>query len=129
MGFKELLKAKSLREYSDAKKDPQKMEEIKNRTNTDIIKNVGESVSSSSEFGFKLSKDSIKKGTEIKSLNNVIARIETGSELQTRVTMTRLLALGVFAFAAKKKKAVKSTLLLKDLILFGLLKLNETEKM
>lgn len=104
MGFKELLKAKSLREYSDAKKDPKKMEEIKNRTSTDIIKNVGESVSSSSEFGFKLNKDSIRKGTEIKSLNNVIARIETGSELQTRVTMTRLVALGVFAFAAKKKK-------------------------
>ena len=104
MGFKELLKAKSLREYSDAKKDPQKMEEIKNRTSTNIIKSVGESVSSSSEFGFKLSKDSIKKGTEIKSLNNVIARIETGSELQSRVTITRLVALGVFAFAAKKKK-------------------------
>lgn len=103
MGFKELLKAKSLREYSDAKKDPQKMEEIKNRTSTDIIRNVGESVSSS-EFGFKLNKDSIKKGIETKSLKNVIARIETGSELQTRVTMTRLLALGVFAFAAKKKK-------------------------
>lgn len=103
MGFKELLKAKSLREYSDAKKDPQKMEEIKNRTSPDIIRNVGESVFSS-EFGFKLNKDSIKKGTETKSLKNVIARIETGSELQTRVTMTRLVALGVFAFAAKKKK-------------------------
>lgn len=103
MGFKELLKAKSLREYSDAKKDPQKMEEIKNRTSTDIIRNVGESVSSS-EFGFKLNKDSIKKGIETKPLKNVIARIETGSELQTRVTMTRLVALGVFAFAAKKKK-------------------------
>ncbi|MCH5429558.1 SHOCT domain-containing protein [Lactococcus lactis] len=106
MGFKELLKAKSFNEYFDAKKDHQKMEEIKNRTQTDVLKNAGASLipSSISNFGFKLSKDSISKGFEKKPLNDVTARLESGSELQSRVTMTRLVALGVFAFAAKKKK-------------------------
>ena len=106
MGFKELLKAKSLREYSDAKKDPEKMEELKNRTQTEVLKNAGASLitSSSSKFGFKLNEDSISKGFETKPLNDVTARLESGSELQARVTMTRLVALGVFAFAAKKKK-------------------------
>ena len=106
MGFKELLKAKSFNEYFDAKKDNQKMEEIKNRTQTDVLKNAGASLipSSISNFGFKLSKDSISKGFEKKPLNDVTARLESGSELQSRVTMTRLVALGVFAFAAKKKK-------------------------
>ena len=106
MGFKELLKAKSLREYSDAKKDPDKMEELKNRTQTEVLKNAGASLitSSSSKFGFNLSEDSISKGLETKPLNDVTARLESGSELQARVTMTRLVALGVFAFAAKKKK-------------------------
>lgn len=59
---------------------------------------------SNSAFGFKLTDTSIKKGLEKKSLSGVIARVESGSELQSRVTATRLLALGVFAFAAKKKK-------------------------
>lgn len=106
MGFKELLKAKSFNEYFDAKKDPQKMEELKNRTQTEVLKNAGASLiaSSSSKFGFKLSEDSISKGFETKPLNDVTARLESGSELQARVTMTRLVALGVFAFAAKKKK-------------------------
>lgn len=106
MGFKELLKAKSFNEYFDAKKDPQKMEEIKTRTQTEVLKNAGASLitSSTSKFGFKLSKDSISKRFETKPLNNVTARLESGSELQARVTMTRLVALGVFAFAAKKKK-------------------------
>ena len=36
MGFKELLKAKSFNEYFDAKKDHQKMEEIKNRRNKKV---------------------------------------------------------------------------------------------
>ena len=82
------------------------MEEIKNRTQTDVLKNAGASLipSSISNFGFKLSKDSISKGFEKKPLNDVTARLESGSELQARVTMTRLVALGVFAFAAKKKK-------------------------
>ena len=82
------------------------MEELKNRTQTEVLKNAGASLitSSSSKFGFKLSEDSISKGLETKPLNDVTARLESGSELQARVTMTRLVALGVFAFAAKKKK-------------------------
>ena len=63
-----------------------------------------ENTSSSSAFGFTLTNNSIQKGAEEKSLNNVVARVESGSELQSRVTMTRLVALGIFAFAAKKKK-------------------------
>lgn len=104
MGFKELLKAKSLKEYSEAKKNPEKMVEIKSRTKEEVFKNATDSISFSSEFGFKLTKSSIQRGSEIKSLDNVVARVESGSELQSRVTVTRLVALGVFAFAAKKKK-------------------------
>ena len=40
MGFKELLKAKSLREYSEAKKDPEKMSEIAGRSKKDVVKNI-----------------------------------------------------------------------------------------
>jgi len=42
MGFKELLKAKSLREYSEAKKDPEKMSEIAGRSKKDVVKNIVE---------------------------------------------------------------------------------------
>ncbi|WEV72114.1 SHOCT domain-containing protein [Bifidobacterium sp. ESL0790] len=51
-----------------------------------------------------LNKNTIENGGEKQSLAGVTARLEMGSDLQSRVTMTRLLALGVFAFAAKKKK-------------------------
>lgn len=111
MGFKELMKSKSIGEYLEAKKDPEIMEGIKQRTNSEVIKNIGKSVSSqdassncTSAFGFKLTDKTIAKGQEIKSLDGVGARVESGSELQARVTATRLLALGVFAFAVKKKK-------------------------
>ena len=45
------------------------------------------------------------KGEEaqIKPLDGITARVESGEELQSRVTATRLLTMGVFAFAAKKK--------------------------
>ena len=48
-------------------------------------------------------KDRIAKGKEEYGLEGVTARVEAGSDLQPRVTATRLVALGVFAFAAKKK--------------------------
>ena len=40
----------------------------------------------------------------------VSARVESGSELEKRVTATRLVALGVFAFGAKKKRGGESWL-------------------
>lgn len=45
----------------------------------------------------------IGNGAEIKSLDDVSARLEAGSEVQSRITATRLLAIGVFALAFKKK--------------------------
>ncbi len=55
-------------------------------------------------FGIVAKNDYIKKGFTKKPIAGVVARIESGSDLQSRVTVTRLLAIGVFAFAAKKKK-------------------------
>ena len=40
----------------------------------------------------------------------VSARVESGSDLEKRVTATRLVALGVFAFGAKKKRGGESWL-------------------
>lgn len=37
-------------------------------------------------------------------LSGVSARVESGAELQSRVTVTRLVLTGIFAFALKKKK-------------------------
>lgn len=50
-----------------------------------------------------LYRDRIERGTETHPLDGVTARVESGSDLEKRVTATRLVALGVFAFAAKKK--------------------------
>ena len=40
----------------------------------------------------------------------VSARVESGSDLEKRVTATRLVAMGVFAFGAKKKRGGESWL-------------------
>ena len=50
------------------------------------------------------------KGKETHPLTDVSARGEDGAALETRVTATRLVAFGVFAFAAKKKKGGESFL-------------------
>lgn len=42
--------------------------------------------------------------TEIRPVRGVRADVEQGSALESRVTLTRLLAIGVFAFAFKKKR-------------------------
>jgi hypothetical protein len=52
-----------------------------------------------------LYKNRIKRGHEEFPLAGVSARVELGSALQKRVTMTRLVAIGVFALLAKKKKS------------------------
>lgn len=50
-----------------------------------------------------LHRDRVTKGGDTHPLDGVTARVEVGSDLEKRVTATRLVALGVFAFAAKKK--------------------------
>jgi len=52
---------------------------------------------------FTLWQNAIAHGKEMKPLRGIQARIETGSELQSRVTVTRLVLLGVLAFALPKK--------------------------
>lgn len=53
--------------------------------------------------GVTLYKDRVERGRETFPLAGVSARVESGQELSSRVTVTRLLAIGLFAFAAKKK--------------------------
>lgn len=57
-----------------------------------------------------LYKDAVAKGKERFPLDGVSARVESGSELESRVTATRLVAIGIFAFVAKKKKGGESFL-------------------
>lgn len=60
--------------------------------------------------GVALGKDYVQRGSEKYPLDGVTARLESGTDLQRRVTATRLVALGVFAFAAKKKSGGESYL-------------------
>lgn len=50
-----------------------------------------------------LHEHSIRHGGDSIPLDEVELHLESGEELQSRVTATRLVALGIFAFAAKKK--------------------------
>ena len=56
----------------------------------------------------------VRKGGAIlgeeQPLTGVIARVEDGEALQKRVTVTRLVAIGVFALLAKKKRGGESFL-------------------
>lgn len=54
--------------------------------------------------GLQLHKDRIERnGHGSHPLEGVSARVESGSDLEKRVTVTRLVAVGVFALLAKKK--------------------------
>ena len=53
--------------------------------------------------GVTLKADSIKYKRDGGPITGAVARVETASDIRSRVTATRLLAIGVFAFAAKKK--------------------------
>jgi hypothetical protein len=53
----------------------------------------------------------IRKGGEAHPVAGVRATVESGSALQSRVTVTRLVALGLFALAAKKKSGGEMWLL------------------
>lgn len=65
---------------------------------------------------FILRKDGIEHlegfSKERRGLDGVTALVESGEALSSRVTLTRLVAIGVFAFAAKKKKGGTSYLLI-----------------
>lgn len=52
----------------------------------------------------KLRDNSISCGKETHPLIGVSAHVENGSDIEKRVTFTRLLLLGIFAFAMQKKK-------------------------
>nr|DAH96750.1 MAG TPA: hypothetical protein [Caudoviricetes sp.] len=45
-----------------------------------------------------------QSGDDPKPLEGVVARIEEGRELESRITLTRIALLGVFALAAPKRK-------------------------
>mgnify|MGYP004701701063 CR=1 FL=1 len=50
-----------------------------------------------------LYRDRVQRGKETYPLADVTARVESGTDLERRVTATRLVAIGLFAFLAKKK--------------------------
>lgn len=49
-------------------------------------------------------------GYDREPVGGVVARVESGSELESRVTATRLVAMGVLAFAVKKRRGGESWL-------------------
>jgi hypothetical protein len=83
----------------------------------------------------ELRKDTIKRliGTESEagehSLVGVTARVEEANALESRVTMTRLVALGVFAFAAKKKRGGESFLTIEGPDFFWAIEVDRKKKM
>jgi len=54
--------------------------------------------------------EAIAKNKEVHALGGVVARVEAGSEIRSRITATRIVALGIFAVAAKKKTGGESYL-------------------
>ena len=60
--------------------------------------------------GVTVYRDRIEKGGQSYPLDGVTARVEAGSDVQRRITATRLLAFGVFAAAIKKTTGGESYL-------------------
>lgn len=52
---------------------------------------------------FVLYRDRVVRDREEQPLAGVTSRVEAGSEIEKRVTATRLVAIGLFAFLAKKR--------------------------
>lgn len=78
-----------------------------------------------------LTKDSISKGVlakETHPLTGVTARVENEEQIRTRVTATRLLAIGLFAFAAKKKSGGESFLTVEGPDFFWTIKVDRKKK-
>lgn len=53
--------------------------------------------------GVSIYRDRVERGGESHPLGEVTARVESGSDLEKRVTLTRLVGIGAFALLAKKK--------------------------
>ncbi|WP_051480366.1 hypothetical protein [Cellulomonas sp. KRMCY2] len=83
-------------------------------------------------FGFKdqivLYRDRVQHGKDEFPLTGVSARVEAGSEIQQRVTATRLLAIGIFALAAKKKSGGESYLTVEGPDFFWTLEVDRKEQ-
>lgn len=77
-------------------------------------------------YGDRIVNINAKKETH--ALDGVTARLESGSELESRVTATRLVALGVFAFAAKKKSGGESWLTIEGPDFFWTLKVDRDKR-
>lgn len=62
MGFKELMKSKTFGEYLEAKKDPEKMEEIRNRSWGTVLSNSAKQSQQNEEIRrqLKIEKNAIK---------------------------------------------------------------------
>ena len=97
----EPAKKKADRERDRAERKARRAERAAERRATQFVASYG---------GVTLYANRLTHGREIKDLEGVQARVESGSEIQSRVTATRLLAIGVFAFAAKKKSGGESYL-------------------
>lgn len=67
-------------------------------------------------------------GKEEFPLTGVVARVEDGEALQKRVTMTRLVALGVFALAAQKKSGGESFLTIEGPEFFWTIEVDRKKK-
>ncbi|MEE8725442.1 MAG: SHOCT domain-containing protein [Bifidobacterium crudilactis] len=86
-------------------------EQLRLEINTTLQQSSGTAPSDPLVISFKgddgnrleLHQHSIRTKQESKQLSGVSARLETGQDLESRATITRLIAIGVFAFAAKKK--------------------------
>ena len=86
-------------------------------------------------FGIKdqvvLYKDAIHRVSEVAGhhpLDGVSARVEDGNALESRVTATRLVALGVFAFAAKKKRGGEAFLTIEGPDFFWAIEVDRKKK-
>lgn len=75
-----------------------------------------------------LYRDRIEHKGETHRLDGVSARVEDGSELESRVTMTRMAALGLFAFAVKKKRGGEKYLTIEGPDFFWTLEVDRDEQ-
>lgn len=84
------------------------------------------------EGWLKLRCDSIEYGGDRKAgkkpLAGVSARLEAGSETKSRITATRVLAVGVFALAAKKKSGGESWMIVEGPDFYWTIKVNRDDQ-
>lgn len=68
------------------------------------------------------------KGDESHTVAGAKARVESGSDLESRVTLTRLVAVGIFAFGMKKKSGGESFLTVEGPDFFWAVEVGPKEK-